>query len=207
MVKLKTESPISEKKHPLTYTWDKQRRKNYNLYETKLNEYLYNFQTYDRSPIYSYISPNFIQNKFLDFQITKKMQEIGNYSQNEINEYKKINSNIEKNLKKTFGISLPVYGLGVGILLQFIPFKFNLSLANNISLLAVPIFVNFLHDKFNLVNKHNSMEFLNWTISKRVAESNKEVEGERVCVEELEKFRNNFGEGNGLELFKRFLRL
>lgn len=207
MVNLKEESPISKSKYPKTHEWDTLRRKNHNNYEKKITTYLQNFQTFENSLIYSKLHPLFTQRQFLDLQITKNLQKLGNYKNSEIEEYKKINPKIEKHLKKTFQTNFPIFGISAGILLQIIPIKFKMSLMRNFTLFATPVFVNVLADKMSLKGRAESREFLEWALARRVAEVGVEIGRERVCGKELERFRGNFGEGvcvNGL--FKDFLR-
>lgn len=208
MVQIKQESAIDAQKYPQTAQWDALRRENYNGYEDKVNECLYQLQKLEgmRWP-YSMFYPQYNQHHFLELQIYENLQSLGKYTQEEVDLYKERNSGIEADLAQVFSTRFPLEGFALGAALQVFPLKYKLSLANNIILLAAPMLLQWTYRKYNIAHKHNVNRFLDWTLERRKGQAELELLQSEINQEEAKKFKETFVKGSPLQLFKAYLAL
>lgn len=208
MVQIKAETQINEKQYPLQYKWDVARRQNYNTYEEKINENLYQHQRIANTKLpYRIFYPHYYQHYFLDASIYKNLQALGKYFDEEVSEYRSINPRISSDLRHTFKSTFPTYGLAIGLALQYFPIKYKLSLANNVTLLLAPILVNWAYERNNVAHKHNANQFLDWTLQRRIAQAKLERSANEIDKEQIDLFKQNFPGKSPLDLFKEYSKL
>ena len=208
MVVIKAESPVDASATPVLHKWDIARRENYNAYEEKINENLYQHQRManTRWP-YSAFYPRYYQHYFLELNMYKNLQALGKYYDEEVEEYEKTHPRIRSDLKHTFKTTVPIYGIAAGLALQVIPIKYRLSLGNNLTVLLAPIAVNWIYDRYNISHKHNANLFLDWALSRRVALAQLEKNKAQINAEQVETFRKNFPELSPLDVFRAYTKL
>ncbi len=135
------------------------------------------------------------------------MQQLGDLMDEEIEEFKKIEPNIRKNIGNTFGRPFPTCGVLSGLILQVVPLKFRLSVLFHLTTFMVPVFVDVIYRKFDVSHKHKTMEFLNWSFNRRTAQAILEKNQDKIDQIQMKKFEINFGKVNCLNLFKQYLKL
>jgi len=190
------------------HKWDEVRRQNYNSYEEKINENIYQHQRLANTRLpYRIFYPRFYQHYYLDLKLYKNLQALGKYYDEEVEEYKTINPNIKSDLSHTFKTSFPTYGFVAGLALQYIPLKYKLSLANNITLLLAPMVINWTYNRYNISYKHNVNQFLDWALEKRIAKAQLERYRGEINSEQVEKFKAHFPNGSPLTVFKEYINM
>lgn len=156
---------------------------------------------------YGVFYPRFYQHYYLDLQMYKNLQALGKYFDEEVEEYKKVNPSIKSDLNHTFKTSFPTYGFAAGLALQYLPYKYKLSLANNLTLLLAPMIIQWGYSRYNIGYKHNANQFLDWALQRRIALAQLESHGSEVNVEQAEIFKKNFPNASPLAVFKEYLQM
>ena len=208
MVQIRAETTVDAAQRPFAHRWDTARRQNYNTYEEKINENIYQHQRMANTRLpYRVFYPRFYQHYYLDLKLYKNLQALGEYFDEEVEEYKAINPGIKSDLRHTFKTSFPVYGLVAGLALQVVPIKFKLSLANNLAMLIAPMVMQWSYDRYNIGYKHNANQFLDWALQKRIAKAQLEHYKGSIDAEQAEAFKRNFPDSSPLEVFKNYINM
>ena len=206
MVRLNDSSPVDSRLFPEQFEWDTLRRSNHNFYEEKISQSIDGLQKMFMShPLVRSLFPSFGQNSLVKLEINSKMQQLGQFTGKEIEEYRKINPSIQKRISRVFGTPFPLLGFGVGLLISYRGFSQRINLFQLIAFTFLPAIVETFYHKWNTKNKLETLQFLNWAIEYRTAKVNLERFQGKFKTHLMEEFVNLYKEKTVAKAYKDYL--
>lgn len=194
MVLLKTDLPAPAGVPQSLAQWQALHRAKYNFYEGKIRNSIEGIQKIHMgSGILNFLFPRFGQSALADLEVYRRLQKLGDYTPEEVQEYKRThNFLIESNLNNTFGTPLPIQGLAVGaivgIMLAIRPIGLGSVLAGSLPFPVLQVLVN----KWNPKHKYETLKFLDWAEQQRTANYLLEKHKDAFPESTLRDFRRAF---------------
>ncbi len=206
MVQLNSVSPLKSEPQSTLTKWESLRRAKYNYYEARIKQSVEAIQKINNgNPILRLLFPSFAQSDLAELEITRRLQTLGDYTEDEVAAYKEHNGWIKYHLDSTFGTPFPYCGsvFGLAIAAYTLPKRLNAFMIVAIS--ACPALLEMCVSKWNPRHKYETLKFLDWAIERRTAKVNLERFASNFNEIDLRDFRRNFPNKTVLTAYNEYL--
>ena len=137
--------------------------------------------------------PKFYGSDIIRLNLLKKKQQVGEVTQDEVNNFKHINPDIADDFNRVFNsrFHVPKLGLLVGGSLGIYTTAINSTIPVRLTLFAIPVFLDYLRNTNDVRVEEKSMEFLDWVLGYRKAMAINERNKKMFQTEENRKLLGN----------------